>query len=72
MPQMSEEQKKELAIRSFIQKKGSIAEGVLFNMVRGNVVTDAQGIVKIADDIATEFMKVIYGQEIAPKEESEE
>lgn len=70
-PPMSEEQQKEQMIMRFMQKKISIAEGVLFNMVRGNVVSDAQGIVKIANDIADEFMKVIYGQEITYKETEE-
>lgn len=41
-------------------------------MVQGNVVADAKGIVKIANDIADEFMRVIYGQEITIKKTSEE
>ena len=41
-------------------------------MVQGNVVTDSKGIVKIANDIADEFMRVIYGQEITIKKTSEE
>ena len=55
-----------------MQKKASIVEGVLFNMVQGNVVADAKCIVKIANDIADEFMRVIYGQEITIKKASEE
>lgn len=70
-PQMSEEERKEQMTRAFLQKKASLAEGVLFNMVQGNVVADAKGIVKIANDIADEFMRVVYGQEITIKKTSE-
>lgn len=69
MPKMSEEEKKEQMIRAYMQKKAALAEGVLFNMVQGNIVTDSVGVVKIANDIADEFMKVVYGQEIKFKEE---
>ena len=68
---LTEEEKEERIARIFLQKKVSIVEGVLFNMVQGNVVADAKGIVKIANDIADEFMRVIYGQEITYKETSE-
>lgn len=64
---MSEEERKEQMTRAFLQKKASIVEGVLFNMVHGNVVADSKGIVKIANDIADEFMRVVYGQEITIK-----
>ena len=64
---LTEEEKEERIARIFLQKKASIVEGVLFNMVQGNVVADAKGIVKIANDIADEFMRVIYGQEITIK-----
>ena len=64
---LTEEEKEERVARIFLQKKASIVEGVLFNMVQGNVVADAKGIVKIANDIADEFMKVVYGQEITIK-----
>ena len=69
---LTEEEKEERIARIFLQKKVSIVEGVLFNMVQGNVVADAKGIVKIANDIADEFMRVIYGQEITLKKASEE
>ena len=64
---LTEEERKEQMTRAFLQKKASLAEGVIFNMVQGNVVADAKGIVKIANDIADEFMRVIYGQEITIK-----
>ena len=69
---LTEEETEERITRIFLQKKASIVEGVLFNMVQGNVVADAKGIVKIANDIADEFMRVIYGQEITIKKASEE
>ena len=69
---LTEEEKEERIARIFLQKKAAIVEGVLFNMVQGNVVADAKGIVKIANDIADEFMRVIYGQEITIKKTSEE
>ena len=68
---LTEEEKEERIARIFLQKKASLAEGVIFNMVQGNVVADAKGIVKIANDIADEFMRVIYGQEITIKKTSE-
>ena len=69
---LTEEEKEERIARIFLQKKASLVEGVIFNMVQGNVVADAKGIVKIANDIADEFMRVIYGQEITIKKASEE
>lgn len=69
---LTEEEKEERIARIFLQKKASVVEGVIFNMVQGNVVADAKGIVKIANDIADEFMRVIYGQEITIKKASEE
>ena len=69
---LTEEEKEERIARIFLQKKASLAEGVIFNMMQGNVVADAKGIVKIANDIADEFMRVVYGQEITIKKASEE
>ena len=69
---LTEEEKEERIARIFLQKKASLVEGVIFNMVQGNVVADAKGIVKIANDIADEFMRVIYGQEIDIKKASKE
>lgn len=77
IPPMNEEQKKEAMVRAAMQKKASIAEGILFNLCQNPTLfkTDAPlslyGIeaVKTANDMATEFMKVVYGQEIVFKEE---
>ena len=69
---LTEEEKEERIARIFLQKKASLVEGVSFNMVQGNVVADARGLVQIANDIADEFMRVVYGQEITIKKASEE
>lgn len=71
MKPLTEEEQKELYIRSYVQKKTAIAEGVLYNMVQGNMVSDAKGLVKIVDEIATEFMKVVCHQAIMIKDEEE-
>ena len=71
MKPLTEEEQRELYIRSYVQKKTAVAEGVLYNMVRGNMVSDAKGLVKIVDEISTEFMKVICHQEIMIKDEEE-
>lgn len=81
-PELTEEQKKEQMMRAYLQKKASLAEGVLFNMVQGMGVSlcyekdnhpeskMADNLVRLADEISTEFMKVIYKAE--PIEESSE
>ena len=69
---LKEEEQEERIARIFLQKKASLAEGVIFNMVQGNIVADAKGIVKIANDIADEFMRVVYRQEITIKKAPEE
>lgn len=71
MKPLTPEEQKEQFMRAFMQKKASLAEGIIFNMVRGNVVSDAKGIVKIADEIASEFMRVVYHQDITIKEDAE-
>lgn len=71
MKPLTPEEEKEQFMRAFMQKKASLAEGILFNMVRGNVVSDVKGIVKIADEIASEFMRVVYHQDITIKEDAE-
>lgn len=71
MTPLTPEEQKEQFMRAFMQKKASLAEGILFNMVRGNMVSDAKGVVKIADEIASEFMRVVYHQDITIKEDAE-
>lgn len=75
-PAFTEEQKKEQMMRLYLQKKASIAEGVLFNMVQGMGVSlcyekdnhpeskMADNLVRLADEISTEFMKVVHKAEL--------
>lgn len=67
------EQQKEMLMRAYLQKKASIAEGVLFNMFQGAAGSDttmgAEMAVRLANEVATEFMKVIYNQEVKTTEE---
>lgn len=65
---MTEEQKKEAFLKAYTQKRRSIAEGILFNMFQGaahgETVMGAEMAVRLADEIATEAMKVIYKVEL--------
>lgn len=81
MAELSEEEKKAQFMRAYMQKKASLAEAILFNIVQScgrdlcydidNKTTqdNPQKIVKIANDMADEFMKVVYHQEVTIKEE---
>ena len=80
---LTEEERKEQMTRAFLQKKASLAEAILFNLVQGKgreMVYDLESkssetkhleMVKMASDMADEFMRVVYGQEITYKETSE-
>lgn len=81
---LTEEEKKSQIMRAFMQKKASLAEGILFNIIQANgrnLCYDLDNnqtkdyptkIVVMANDMADEFMRVVYGQEITYKETSEE
>lgn len=81
---LTEEEKKQEMMMAALQKKASLAEGVLFNLVQAcgrdlcydldnNQTKDnPKKIVKMASDMADEFMRIVYGQEITYKETSEE
>lgn len=81
---LTEEEKKSQIMRAFMQKKASLAEGILFNLIQANgrdLCYDLENnqtkdnptkIVDIANEMADEFMRVVYGQEITYKETSEE
>lgn len=70
---LTEEEKKDQMMRAFIQKKASLAEGILFNLMQGlgfiPQAEDVENIVSSCNDIADEFMSVIYKMDIAEKEE---
>lgn len=73
---LTPEEEKELFIRSYMQKKAALAEGILFNMVKGEGRAMAYDIdskssekkhldmVKVANDMAEEFMRVVYRQDL--------
>lgn len=81
---LTEEEKKEQYIRAYAQKKASLAEGILYNIVQScgrdlcydldnNQTKDnPKKIVKMVDDMATEFMKVVYHQEVKIQEGDKE
>ena len=72
-PQMSEEERKEQMTRAFLQKKASLAEGILFNLVQGAITNNnisnfqCKSLVNLASEMADEFMRVVFGQEITIK-----
>lgn len=74
---LTPEEEKEQFMRAYMQKKASLAEGILFNMVQGTgyAITKDEGehlkMVHMADEMATEFMKVVYRQDIRVKEGDE-
>ena len=78
MKPLTPEEKKEQLIRAFMQKKDALAEGILFNMVQGcgGMFTlesfnedDLLKMVGIADKMSTEFMRVVYNQEMKVENE---
>lgn len=69
------EEKKEQIMRAILQKKASLAEGILYNLCQGCsnptelIMADASRLVDIANTMADEFMKVVYHQEMTIKED---
>ena len=63
---MSEEERKEQMTRAFLQKRASLAEGILFNLCQGvRIITDDQ-LVDRSISMADRLMEKLYG---AKKEE---
>lgn len=74
MKPLTPEEQKEQFMRAYMQKKASLAEGFLYNMLKNpNVESFCRGesVVKVADRLATDFMKVVYHQDITIKEDAE-
>lgn len=74
MTPLTPEEQKEQFMRAYMQKKASLAEAILYNMMRNpNVETFCRGesVVKVADELSTEFMRVVYHQDITIKEDAE-
>ena len=71
MQPLTPEERKEQAARAYMQKKESIATGVLFNLMHNDGVTrtlTSKEIASCALEIADEFMQQLY---FTPKEDKE-
>ena len=69
-PQMSEEERKEQMTRAFLQKRASLADGILFNLCKGlSIIPRDEEINLLVDravEMADRLMEKLYG---AKKEE---
>lgn len=71
-PQMSEEERKKEMTRAFLQKRASLAEGILFNLCQGKDINnnttnyECKLMVDVAIEMADHLMEELYG---AKKEE---
>lgn len=77
---LTPEEIKEQQMRAYLQKKASLAEGIIFNLIQGTAPSfsrsdftshDVKRMVSIADAMATEFMKVVYKAEVTEDTEEE-
>ena len=73
---LTEEEKKSQIMRAFMQKRASLAEGILFNLCQGmNIIPRDEEINLLVDrsvEMADRLMEKLYGaktQEEKPKEE---
>ena len=70
-PKMSEEERKEQMTRAFLQKRASLAEGILFNLCQGiNIIPRDEEINLLVDrsvEMADRLMEKLYGAK--PQEE---
>ena len=62
-PKMSEEERKEQMTRAFLQKRASLAEGILFNVCQVLVPSDKDigSIVYMSIEIADHMLEKLYG-----------
>lgn len=68
-PLTPEEQKEQIKL-AFLQKKALLAEEIMIAMIRsGEYKGTAEAFIADVDAIATEFIKVEFGQELKLKEE---
>ena len=65
---LTEEERKEQMTRAFLQKRASLAEGILFNICQGLVPSekDLESIVDMSIKMADHLMEKLYGAN--PKE----
>ena len=66
-PKMSEEERKEQMTRAFLQKRASLAEGILFNLCQAKDITynttnkECELMVDVAIEMADHLMEKLYG-----------
>ena len=62
-PKMSEEERKEQMTRAFLQKRASLAEGILFNICQGFFPSekDLESIVDMSIKMADHMLEKLYG-----------
>lgn len=64
-PKMSEEEKKEQMTRAFLQKRASLAEGILFNLCQGlRIIPRDEEINLLVDrsiEMADQMLEKLYG-----------
>ena len=61
--QLTEEERKKEMTRAFLQKRASLAEGILFNICQGLVPSekDLESIVDMSIKMADHLMEKLYG-----------
>ena len=70
-PALTPEQKEEVIKRQFMQKRASLAEGILFNLCQGFASTgqiECEEVVNGSIAMADRMMAKLYGMEIEVKE----
>lgn len=70
-PALTPEQKEEMIKRQFMQKRASLAEGILYNLCQGFASSgcfDRDEVVDASIAMADRMMAKLYGQEIVVKE----
>ena len=72
--EMTEEEKKELFLQAYTQKRAALAEGIMMNLMRNPSLTavcleNEKTPAQLADAWAKECMEVIYHQNITITEE---
>ena len=71
--QMTEEERKEQMTRAFLQKRASLAEGILFNLCQGKNITETTTsieciqMVDVAISMADKMLEKLYGGNVEGK-----
>lgn len=59
--QLTEEERKEQVTRAFLQKRASLAEGILFNLCQARIISTGTKLVDRAIVMADYLMEKLYG-----------